>query len=187
MSDTAPDTGTDTTTTTTDAGGDADTGGAPDTGATDDTVDWKAEAEKYKALSRKHEERAKANANAAKERDELRQASMSEQEKAVEAAKQEARTEVLAELGGELVDAAVRAAVAGRNIDADALLDGLDRARFITEDGKANTEAIAAWVDRIAPKSDAGVIDLGQGARGAAATSSGDPLLEAVKSLTGGS
>lgn len=42
---------------------------APPTGGeqTDDTTDWKAEAEKWKSLSRKHEGQAKANATAAEE------------------------------------------------------------------------------------------------------------------------
>lgn len=178
MSDTAPDTGTPDPTPS-----DPPADPAPDTGTPDEPVDWQAEAEKYKALSRKHEERAKANAAAAKERDELRQAAMSDQEKAVEIAKAQARAEVLAEVGSEFVDMAVRSAVADRGIDADALLDGLDRSRFITEDGKADREAIDAWVDRIAPKP-TGIPDLGQGARGGKATSS-DPLEKVVRELTG--
>lgn len=58
-----PDTGT--------AGAAPDTGTAPETGTTTqdaatatETVDWQAEAEKYKALARKHEQRAKTNKQA---------------------------------------------------------------------------------------------------------------------------
>lgn len=50
------------------AGAAPDTGTAPETGTTGqdaatatETVDWQAEAEKYKALARKHEQRAKEN------------------------------------------------------------------------------------------------------------------------------
>lgn len=157
MSDTAPETGT------------------PDDSATPSTdpppadppaeVDWQAEAEKWKATSRKNEDRAKANASAAKELADLKTSMMSDTEKAVELARQQARAEALAEVGGELVDAAVRTAVADRGVDVDALLEGLDRTRFLTDEGKADTAAIGEWVDRIIPKS-TGVPDLGQGTRG---------------------
>lgn len=158
MTDTPPDTGTETPEPTPDAT-------EPEGTETEPEVDWKAEAEKFKALHRKQEERAKANANAAKELEQLRQATMSDTEKAVEIARQQARAEALAELGGELVSEAIRAAVAGRGVDPDALLEGLDPTRFITEDGRPDRDAITAWVDRIAPKSQNGFPDLGQGAR----------------------
>lgn len=133
-------------------------------------TDWKAEAEKTLREARKWEERAKANNNAAKELEQLRKASMSDQEKAVETARNEARTETLRTVGGRLVDAEVRVAAAGRNVDVDALLEGLDRARFLTDDGEPDSKAIAGWVDRVAPKSDQGTQkpsypDLGQGRR----------------------
>jgi hypothetical protein len=175
MSDAAPDTGTDPTP-------DAQTD-PPDT----DDKDWKAEAEKFQALQRKWEERAKANATAAKELEQLRQASMSDQEKAVELAKAQARTEALMEVAAERVDDAVRVAAAGRNVDVDALLDGLDRKRFVTDEGKPDTEAITAWVDRLAPKTDTQfTADLGQGARGGSHTPLGsDPLLNTLKQSIG--
>ncbi len=139
-----------------DAAPDTDTPAAPET-------DWKAEAEKWKVQARKHEERAKANATAAKELDQFRQASMSEQEKAIETARAEARAEAVTAMGRRLVDAEVRAAAKGRIADVDALLDGLDRARFLGEDGEPDVKAINGWVDRLAPKK--AVPDLGQGAR----------------------
>lgn len=172
MTDTAPDTGTDTQ--------DQDGTGTE----TEPEVDWKAEAEKHKSLARKWEERSKANAAAQKELEQLRQASMSDTEKAVEIAKQQARNEVLAEIGGELVAMAVRAAVADRNVDADALLEGLDRSRFITDDGRADLDAINSWVDRIAPKTETGFPDLGQGARKSLPLN-GDPLLSDLKKTLG--
>lgn len=175
MSDTAPDTGTDPTP-------DQNDTPEPDTGVED--IDWKAEAEKYKALHRKQEERAKANANAAKELEAVKLASLSDQEKAVEIARQQARAEVLTEVGGQLVDMAVRAAVNDRGIDADALLDGLDRTRFLSDDGKADTDAITAWVDRIAPRQ-GGIPDLGQGARTKTPALGSDPLLQALKNTVG--
>lgn len=161
---------------------------APDTGtepatepATDTAPDLAAELEKWKAQARKHEDRAKANAAAAKELEQLRQQSMTDQEKAVEAARQAARAEVLAEVGASRVDDAVRVATAGRPVDVDALLDGLDRSRFLTDDGTPDRDGIAAWVDRIAPArtddpTPPPVFDLGQGTRQGKPPTS-DPLL----------
>ncbi len=157
----------------TDAPADTATPDAPPTDPASDTAgdsppevtDWEKETEKWKAQARKHEERAKANSQAAKDLEALKVSMMSDQEKAVEVARQQARAEALAEVGGELVDLAVRAAVADRGVDVDALLEGLDRSRFLTDDGKADTTAIGEWVDRIVPKSN-GIPDLGQGPRG---------------------
>lgn len=146
---------------------------APDSPPPAQETDWKAEAERTLREARKWEERAKANANAAKELEQVRKASMSDQEKAVDTARAEARAEVLRTVGGRLVDAEVRVATAGRGIDVDALLDGLDRGRFMTDDGEPDSKAIAQWVDRIAPRQEpapagparASFPDLGQGRR----------------------
>lgn len=53
----------------------------PETGEKSDLEKALAEAEKWKALSRKNEEQAKANAEKAKKYDELEEANKSEQEK----------------------------------------------------------------------------------------------------------
>lgn len=141
-----------------------------------------AELEKWKAQARKHEERAKANSAAAKELEQAKLAALSDQEKAVELARQQARAEAFAQLGGQLVDMAVTAAVAGRGIDAEALLDGLDRTRFLGEDGSVDQAAVVAWVDRIAPKpTEPHFPDLGQGARGSSIPLGSDPLVESLK------
>lgn len=155
---------------------------APDA---DTETDWQAEAEKFKALARKHEDRAKANATAKSELEQLRQQSMNDTDKAIDIARKEARAEVLREVGGKVVDAEVRAAVAGRDIDADALLEGLDRSRFIGDDGDPDRDAITAWVDRIAPApSEPGFPDLSQGARGGTGGND-DPFLRDIKRMTG--
>lgn len=157
MTDTAPDTGTP------DAPPEAPPEAPPDEAP--DPAALAEELNKWKAQARKHEERAKANAAAAKELDEVRKAAMSDTEKAVEIARQQARAEVVAEFGGKLVHHAIRAAVAGRGVDADALLEGLDPTRFLNDDGEADMEAITSWVDRIAPQPEGRIPDLGQGAR----------------------
>lgn len=138
--------------------------------APDKEADLTAELEKWKAQARKHEDRAKANAAAAKELEKLREQSMSDQERAVEEARRAARREALAEVGASRVDDAVRVAASGRAVDVDALLEGLDRSRFLGEDGVPDRDAVAAWVDRVAPKpAEQGslarfeVVNLGQG------------------------
>lgn len=120
--------------------------------------------------SRKWEERAKANKTAADELEALKRSQMSDQEKAVDEARIAARAEALRDVGAKLVDAEIRAASAGRMSDEQrtVLLDGLDRSRFLTDDGDVDTAKVASFIDGIAPaKGDDGkrFPDLGQGRR----------------------
>lgn len=156
-----------------------------------DAPDLTAEVEKWKALSKKNEDRAKANAEAAKELEKFRQQSMTETEKLVEQARAEARTATLAEAGGKVARAEIRAAAAGRLDQAalDVLIDGLNLAKFLDDDGEVDTAKVAAFVDGIAPKAEedekpAGFPDLGQGARSTTPLN-GDPLLRDVKNALG--
>jgi hypothetical protein len=154
----------------TDGGTDTGDGGAtPST-----TVDWEAEAKRWmaeaeneKKLKRKVENQNKANSDKIAQ---LEAASLSDQEKAVaaavKAAQDETRAETMRQLGHRLVDAEVKAAASGRGVDVDALLEGLDRSRFLGDDLEPDTAAIAQWVERITPKRDAAGFDIGQGARG---------------------
>lgn len=144
----------------------------PDTADTD-AIDWKAEAEKHKALARKHEDRAKANAAAAKELEQVRAASMSDIEKAVAQAKAEGKTEGLAAAATKVVAAEFKAAAAGR-LDAPALatlLDGLNLVAFVDESGEVDAEKVQSFVDGIAPATPEPTadpfktLDLGQGSR----------------------
>jgi hypothetical protein len=175
MSDTTPDMGETTET--------------PEVGGTDTGPDWKAEAEKWQALARKHEDRAKSNATAAKELERYQQQSMTEQERAVAEARAEARSEALREAGKDRVDDAVRLAAKGRHDDPDALLVGLDRAAFLDEDGRPDTQAITAWMDRVAPEREpapeAPTFDFGQGTRAAPLALNGDPLERALRDKLG--
>lgn len=160
-----------------------DTDATPDTGA-EPAADLSAEVDKWKSLARKHEERAKANAHATKELEQLRQQSMSDADKAIAAARAEAEADANRRWGVRLVDERLRNAAAGRPVDVDALLEGVDRTRFLGDDGEPDTDAIAAWMDRVAPRPpepEPGMptssLDLGQGTRGAPAMPlNGDPL-----------
>lgn len=146
----------------TDTGDQGNTDTAPDAkDPTAESPDWQAEVDKWKGLSRQHEKAERAAQNELKR---LQQASMSDQEKAVVEATAKGHSDALAKVAHRLVDAEVRAAAAGRGIDADVLLEGLDRPRFLGDDGEPDRESIEAYLDRLAPKSTKR-LDLGQGAR----------------------
>lgn len=181
MTDTAPADTTDTGTAT---------GEAVEPEAAEDPTDWKAEAEKWRDLSRKHEQRAKANSTAATELEKFRQSSMTEAEKAVSKARQEARDETLAEVASDRASDAIRLALAGRMDDeaVDVLIEGLNLRAYVTDDGQVDKPKIAKFVDGIAPAREerSGFPDLGQGARGGASQAlNGDPLLRDLKSKLG--
>jgi uncharacterized membrane protein YqiK len=72
-------------------------------------ADTAAEVAKWKDLARKHEERAKQNAKAAQELEQLKAQSLSETEKAIEAAKAEGRSEAETRLRERIILAEVKA------------------------------------------------------------------------------
>lgn len=153
----------------------------PDTGEQDapenkpDTTDVEgsdtdtAEVDKWKAMARKHEERATANAEAAKELAELRKTSMTDQERAVAEATEALEARIRSEYGSKLASAEIKAAAVGLPIDIEALLESVDSSRFLNDEGAVDTTAIRSWLDRLAPpRTDSGppaVPDLGQGVR----------------------
>lgn len=123
---------------------------------TESQTDWQAEAEKYKALSRKNEERAKSNAEKAKGYDDLKATQMTEQEKAVEAARVEARQAALTEAAPRLVGAEFRAALAGRRTAEQVadLIEDLDLSKYLTESGEVDTERVTKKAELLAPASE---------------------------------
>ena len=183
MSDTAP-------APSTDDAGQTDDATEPDTG--DETTDLASELDKWKAQARKHEERAKANAKAAQELEEFRKQSMSETEKAIEEARSAGRREALTEAGAKIAAAEIRASATGRMADEQVatLLENVNLARFVDDDGEVDREAVAAFVDGIAPppaENQTATVDLGQGTRNAGqhVALNGDPLLRDLKSKLG--
>lgn len=199
MTTATADSGTDTTTgtaddTSTDTGASATTGTSQTDTGTDTGTESAAEIAKWKALARKHEAESKANKKAREELDAINAAAMSDQEKAVktaaETARNEARAEVLKEVGGKLAEAAIRVAFAGRNVDVDALITGIDPTKFLDDDGDPDPEAIAKWADKVAPKQEAGSAtgqrrDLGQGVRGQAPALNSDQLEKDLRTKLG--
>jgi hypothetical protein len=121
---------------------------ATETGA----KDWKAEAEKWQALARKNEERAKSNATAVKELEKVRAAAMTDQEKAVAEAERRGAETAATKAGSRLVRAEFRAAASGR-VEKETLaayLEDVDLTKFLAEDGEPDLKAIEARISRLA-------------------------------------
>lgn len=116
--------------------------------------DWKAEAEKWQGLARKHEGRAKQNSTAAKELEALKASQLTDQEKAVAAARDEGTAEGRRVGSTALVRASVIAAAAGKAADPDdvyALLVSRGDLSDIEvgEDWSVDQAAVRAAVDKL--------------------------------------
>jgi hypothetical protein len=130
-----------------------------------ETTDLNAEVEKWKSLSRKNEAQAKANAQAAKELEELKKASLSDQERLIASTREETALTIRREFAGKFVEAELKSAIVGKTIEATALLS-FDRNAFIDDSGEVDSNAIAAWVEAHTKTPEIPAPDLGQGIRG---------------------
>lgn len=101
--------------------------------------------EKWKALSRTNEARWKA---AEKKLKELEEAQMTDQEKAIEAARVEARKAALSEVGTKLAKAEVRVQASKAGVEVPT--DYLDLSRFLGEDGETDTEKVKTFIASLA-------------------------------------
>lgn len=90
---------------------------------------------------------------AAQELEQLRQASLTDQERALEEARNEVRTETTRQFGARLARTEFDALAARRNPDYDAApaLEFVDLTRFVGEDGEPDRQAIQAAVERLIP------------------------------------
>jgi len=125
----------------------------------------RAELDKWKSMSRKNEQTAEANAQAAKELEEIKTSQLTDQEKLIEQTKEETATAIRKEFAGKLVDAEFKGQLQGRTLKGDAILS-FDKDQFITDTGDIDTEAIQQWVEANSNQSEVPAPDLGQGARG---------------------
>lgn len=126
-----------------------------------EAVDLESELAKWKEQARKHERRAKDNAAAAKELEEIKKSQLTEQERLVA----ETRQAAMREVAGKLVDAEFKAATKGRFVSPDAAL-AFNREEFISPDGDIDADAIQTWVEANTVTTDQPKVDLGQGSRG---------------------
>lgn len=129
-----------------DPGSNPPEGGKPAEG----TLEWyKAEAEKWTSLSRKHETEEK---KLRKEVDTLKTASMSDAEKAIADARKEGESSTLKKVTERLVKAELKATAAEKGATLPDL-DALNLAKFATDDGDPDEEAIDRFVDSLGSKS----------------------------------
>lgn len=155
-------------------GADESTDGFPaNTPLKDMTAEQQAAYWKHKA--RKHEARASAAADyddIKAERDRLKQATMTDDQKTIEQARNEAadaaRVEERSKLLGQVVKAELRGALTAKKIEAariNAALGPIDTRYFLTDSGEVDTDKVAEYADGFAP---AGTQwpDTGQGKRG---------------------
>ncbi len=106
-----------------------------------------------KALEAERDARKAADKRAKdfeRELEKFRQASMSENEKAVAEAKASGRSEALTQVGKRLARAEFKAIAAGKGLDVSALLDDIDVSRYVGDDGEPDEKEITAAVERFA-------------------------------------
>ncbi|WP_217428932.1 hypothetical protein, partial [Micromonospora maritima] len=117
--------------------------------------------------ARKHEARAQSMSDyeqlkqQAAEAERLRQAAMTDHERAIEAARTEGRAAALAESGAALVEQFMAAALQGRLSPEQitALISPLDRKQFLAADGlRVDTDKVNAWASVVAPTPAAPVV-----------------------------
>jgi hypothetical protein len=103
--------------------------------------DWKAEARKW-------EQRAKENKQAKTDLEKLQQAAMSDQEKAVAAARAEASTETATRYHSRIVSAEIRAAAGGKLADPSDAVRLLDLSQFTLDDSdEVDQKAVQTAID----------------------------------------
>jgi predicted secreted protein len=124
-------------------------------------------AKLQKALDKERELR-KTYEGAAKEAENQRKASMTDAERAVAEAEARGRSSAMSEYGQRLVRSDFVAEAARRNPEYDAagVLDDLNLARFLTEDGEPDSKAIAKAVERLVPAAGPRFGNADQGPRG---------------------
>lgn len=125
-----------------------------DSPAAQPETDWKAEAEKWKAQSRKHEDRAKANSAAAKKLADIEAASQTETERAQAAAK--AAEERAAAAEQRAASALIRSTLVDAGYSSEhaaALIEDMNVARYIGDDGQVDTDAVRGKYAPLAPAS----------------------------------
>lgn len=105
-----------------------------------DDIDWKA-------MARKHERDAK---KATRELEQVRKANQTEQERAIEAAKDEGRKSALVDAGQRLAAAEIKAALSNVVPDPKAIVEDLNLAKYVNDDGEVDEDAVKALRDKYA-------------------------------------
>lgn len=144
-------------------------GGAP----TEEAKTFDAEyVEKLRKENAKYRTEAKASAA---EVEKVRQASMTEAEKAVAEAETRGRTAATADFGKRLATSKFEALASKRNpaFDTAPVLEIIDVGRFVGDDGEPDEKSITAAVEKLVPAAEAGVPNFDGGPRGTPPAPSG--------------
>jgi hypothetical protein len=139
-----------------------DKGGKPDAdkdgkgGSTDDTKPdtgkGDSDVEKWKAQSRKHEARAKENADAARELAELKAANATDSEKAITEAVTKAVAEERSRGAAALARQVFLAGASGRLDNPADVVEDVNLSKYIDANGDVDEDGLTKLIDRLAPK-----------------------------------
>lgn len=139
-------------------------------------VDWQAEASKWKEMARKHESANKVPPSrlaqlraAEKELETIRESQLSETEKAVKEAEARGAATAASQFGQKIAAAELKAALAGLIPDPAGVIEDLNLAKFVTDTGDVDADAVAALREKyalLAPAKNAPAPNLHQGRQG---------------------
>ena len=138
----------------------------------------------------KYRTKASESTEAAKAAEKARMAAMTESERAVAEAEARGRTAAVSQYGQRLARAEFVAAAARHNsgYDAAAVLDDINLAKYVTDDGEPDVEGIAQAVARLIPAPSSNprpVGDADLGTRVLPLALNGDPLEQALRTSLG--
>lgn len=111
-----------------------------------------SEVEKWKAQSRKHEQRAKDNADAARELAELKAANATDTEKAITEAVKKAVAEERSRGAAALARQVFLAGASGRIENPADVVEDVNLSKYIDSAGDVDEDGLAKLIDRLAPK-----------------------------------
>lgn len=118
----------------------------------DETAGLRSALEKERADRKAFEKDAKRAKALEAELAKLRESTQTEAEKAVAKAREEAaaqaRGEVLSTVGQRLARAEIKAAAAGKVADIDSIIEDLNLAKFLNDDGEPDSKAIGEAIKR---------------------------------------
>lgn len=110
--------------------------------------DLQAELDRWKADARKHEKRARENAAASRELQKLQEQNQTESERLAAEAERRGYSKAKVEMSERLAAASIKTALAGLVEDPTVIVDDLNLARYIDEDGEVDESAVKTLKDK---------------------------------------
>lgn len=145
------------------------------------TGDGADDLDVWKGHARRHEREAK---KVRAELERLRRESMTEQERAIETARAEARAAALGESAKKVAVASFRAAAADAGVKLGGAADLIDTSRFVRDDGEVDDDAIAQAVKQLADMAKPSPSSPTAGPQGGSPTPKKSFLLNAIDAAT---